>query len=145
MQQGGQNDNDDEDDLLRLVPEVTAAKKRAGKPSGQREQVQHRLRHAPGSVFLALMFVVAIEDERHDAETEKPAGIERQSPPSEVQQASRYACRDKEEKDNRVTLLKRRPARRLIFCSVLMLCTVIQNLHRFLCLSSCLSPRPALL
>ena len=118
------------------MSEVTAAQERSCKPSSQRKQVQHRLRDAPSSVFLALMFVVAIEDERYDAETEEPTGIERQPAITEVQQESRYHRRYDKEEENRMTPLKWRPTYSLILYSVLMFCTVIQNPHRFLCLSS---------
>ena len=68
MQQGGQNDYDDECDLLCLVVIEAAAQECANESPRQREQVQYGLRDAPGSVFLALMFVIAIEEERYDAE-----------------------------------------------------------------------------
>ena len=106
MQQGGQNDHDDEDELLRLVAVKAAAQKRANEASCQGEQVQCGLRYAPGSVFLALMFVIAIEEERHDAEAEEPAGVKRQPPPGEVQQAGCYPRRDDKKEENRVTSLK---------------------------------------
>ena len=61
-----------------------------------------------------------------------------------VQQASRYPSRNKKKEENRMAPLKWRPAHRLILYSVWMPCVFIQNLHRFLCLSSCLSPLPRL-
>ena len=143
MQEGGQNDYDDECDLLCLMAIEAAAQECAYKASCQREQVQYGFRDAPGSVFLALMFVIAIEEERYDAEAKEPAWVKRQPPPGEVQQEGCYPSRNKKEEEHRVTPLKWRSTHRLIPYYVRMLCAIIQNLHRSLCLSSCLSPRPA--
>ena len=83
-----------------------AAQECANESPYQREQVQYGLRDAPSSIFLALMFVIAIEEERHDAEAEEPAGVKRQPPPGEVQQAGCYPRRDDKKEENRVTSLK---------------------------------------
>ena len=80
-----------------------AAQECANESPRQREQVQYGLRDAPGSVFLALMFVVAIEEERYDAEAKEPAWVKRQFPPGEVQQEDCYPSSNEKEEEHRVT------------------------------------------
>ncbi len=67
MQQGGQDDYNDESNFLCLVPAEGPAQECANEAACQREQVQYSLRDPPGSIFLALAFVVAIEEEGYDA------------------------------------------------------------------------------
>ena len=109
MQQGGQNNNEDKDDLLRLVAVIAAAQERAHKTSRQGEQMQNDLRDAPGSLFRTLVFVVSVKEEGYDAEAKEPTRVERQPAISEVKQESNDPRRDQEEEESGMTHLERHP------------------------------------
>ena len=83
MQQSGQNDYNAGSNLLCLVPVKGPTQECTNEASCQREQVQYVLRDAPG-VYLALIFVVGIEEECYDAKAKEPAGVKWQPFSSEV-------------------------------------------------------------
>lgn len=144
MQQGGQDDNDDERNLLRLMVVIAAAQKRANKASGQGEQVQNYLRHAPGPDFGTLAFVITVKKECDDAETEKPAGVKWKPAISEVKQERRYPRRDQEKEEGGMTHLERRPLHVGKFYPLAVLCVFIQNISSFLKLSVSFARRPCM-